>query len=143
MATTTPSSGNAGDPGTRGAPSPGASRPQFGQAFAGPLSVRWTALHDAAGVVAGLGGVACEPMAAPLRNFPAAMRDAGGWRRDLAEQGVQDLAAIMAPGLAALLAVRARGADAVPAALALWEEFRRARDTLLALAPPSGPLRAA
>lgn len=122
---------------------PGAMRPQFGQAPAGSLSVKWTALHDAANVVAGLGGIPAAAMPTRLRNFPAAMRDAGGWRRALAEQGVQDLAAFMEPGLSALLAVRARGADAAPAALALWEEFKLARDTLLSLTPPSAPVRAA
>jgi hypothetical protein len=139
--TTTPT--HPGLPGVNGPGSSAPARPRFGQASAGTLSVRWTALHDAASVVAELGGVAAGPMPAKSRNFPAAMRDAGGWRRELAELGVQDLAAMMEPGLAALLAVRARGADAVPAALALWEEFRRARDTLVALMPPSGPLRSA
>jgi hypothetical protein len=134
---------NQGAGGIKGGGPPGPPRPQFGQASAGTLSVRWTALHDAAAVVAGLSGLPAVQMPAGLRNFPAIMRDAGGWRRELAEQGVQDLAAIMEPGLAALLAVHARGADAVPAALALWAEFRHARDRLVALSLPSAPLRSA
>ena len=60
------------------------------------------------------------------------------WRRAMAEQGVDDLSAIMEPGLSALLAVRARGGDASAPAMTLWEEFLAARDALLALAPPQG-----
>ncbi len=56
----------------------------------------------------------------------------------MAEEGVEDVAAIMEPGLAALLAVHARGADAAPAALALWQEFLTARNALLTLQPSCG-----
>jgi hypothetical protein len=121
-----------------GATLPGAGRAGFGQASASALSMRWSALHDAASVVAALGGQVAAPMTAELRNFPLQMRDSGGWRRAMAEQGVEDIAAVMEPGLAALLAVRARGGDAVAAATALYVEFIRARDAMLALAPPGG-----
>ena len=100
------------------------------------MSMKWSALHDAAGVAAALAGQQAEAMAPEVRNFPATMRDAGGWRRELAEQGVEDLSAIMEPGLAALLSAHARGVSATSAALALWQEFNRARDALLALTPP-------
>ena len=125
---------------------PGAGRAQFGQASVSALSMKWSALHDAAGVVATLAGLAPAPMSAALRNFPAALRDAPGWRRTMAEQGVEDLTAIMEPGLSALLAVHARGVNPAAPALALWQEYVSARDALLALAPPPGtpgPLRAA
>ncbi len=115
----------------------GAGRNAFGQAAAnvsaGAMSMRWSALHDAAAAVAALAGVKPEPVGPGMRNFPVMVRDLGGWRRDLAERGVDDLAAIMEPGLAALLAVNARGGDARSAALALWTEFTAARDGLLAL----------
>ena len=110
------------------------------------MSMKWSALHDAAGVVALLAGIASEPMRPEVRNFPAVMRDAGGWRRSMAEQGIDDLSAIMEPGLAALLAVHARGASASAAALSLWQEFQVARAGLMALTPPpaaNGPLRSA
>jgi hypothetical protein len=116
---------------------PGAGRASFGQASVSAMSMKWSALHDAAGVVAMLAGVQAEVMTPAARNYPAAIRDAGGWRRDHAEQGVEDLAAIMEPGLAALLAVHARGADPGPAARSLYQEFRAARDALLALVPPA------
>jgi hypothetical protein len=44
----------------------------------------------------------------------------------------------MEPGLAALLAVSARGGNPAAAALALWQEFDAARAALLLLAPPPG-----
>lgn len=115
---------------------PTSGRPEFGQASASAMSMKWSALHDAAGVVATLAGLATEQMRTDVRNFPAVMRDAGGWRRNLAEQGIEDLTAVMEPGLAALLAVHARGVNPATAALALWQEFHAARAALLALTPP-------
>jgi hypothetical protein len=119
---------------------PGAGRAEFGQASASAMSMQWSALHDAAGIVAMLAGIAAEPMRPELRNFPAVIRDAGGWRRTRAEQGIDDLSAIMEPGLAALLAVNARGVNPASAALALWQEFQAARTALLSLTPPPGEL---
>ena len=127
-------------------PVPAAGRAQFGKASASAMSMKWSALHDAATAASMLAGVAAKPMTAEQRNFPAVMRDAGGWRRELAEQGIEDLNAIMEPGIAALLAVHARGVDPTAAASALWREFVTARDALFALAPPPGalgPLRTA
>ena len=115
---------------------PTSGRPEFGQASASAMSMKWSALHDAAGVVAMLAGLAAEPMRPEVRNFPALMRDSGGWRRNLAEQGIDDLSAVVEPGLAALLAVHARGINPATAALALWQEFCAARAALLALTPP-------
>lgn len=123
---------------------PGSGRAEFGQASASAMSMKWSALHDAAEVLAALAGIATEGMRADLRNFPAVMRDAGGWRRTMAEQGIDDLTAIIEPGIAALLAVNARGTSPASAALALWQEFQAARAALLTLIPPAGtmgPLR--
>lgn len=115
---------------------PTSGRPEFGQASASAMSMKWSALHDAVGVVGMLAGMAAETMRPDVRNFPAVMRDAGGWRRDRAEQGIDDLSAVMEPGLAALLAIHARGVNPATAALALWQEFHAARAALLALTPP-------
>lgn len=100
------------------------------------LSGKWAALHEAADVVGALAGLTEEAAAPEVRDFPVAVREAEGWRRALAEQGMEDLTAIMEPGLSALLAVRARGADGRAAAQALWREFQAARDSLLTLIPP-------
>ena len=115
---------------------PTSGRPEFGQASASVTSMKWSALHDAAGVVGTLAGLAPEAMRPEVRNYPALMRDVGGWRRDQAEQGIDDLSAVMEPGIAALLAIHARGVNPAAAALALWQEFHVARAALLALVPP-------
>ena len=117
---------------------PTSGRPEFGQASASAMSMKWSALHDAVNVVGMLAGLAAEPMRPEIRNFPAVMRDVGGWRRAQTEQGIDDLSAIMQPGLAALLAVHARGTNPAVPALALWQEFHAARAALLALVPPPG-----
>ena len=107
--------------------------------------MRWAALGDAGAVVATLAGLAPEPVENQSRNFPVLVREAAPWRRTLAENAVADLAAVMEPGIAALLAINARGADTRPAARALWQEYVRARAAIVALVPANraGPLRSA
>ena len=110
------------------------------------MSVQWAALQEAASAVAALAGLAAEKPTSQVRNFPALIRDAGGWRHELASNGVSDLAAMMTPGVKALLAVAARGQDPTAAALTLWREYHHARAALLALVPEQGrmgPLRKA
>lgn len=104
------------------------------------LSLQWTALQDAAAAVGALAGLAPERPGPHVRNFPALIRDAGGWRFDLAADLISDLTAMMRPGLAALLAVNARGQDATAAATTLWHEFHHARNAVLALVPEGGEL---
>jgi hypothetical protein len=119
---------------------PGAPPRAFGQSAASVSSLKWAALQDAANVVAGLAGLDPERTTSEIRNFPALIRDAAPWRRELAERGIEDMAAVMEPGIAALLGVNARGADPRAAALALWREFTDARSAVLALLPPSGAM---
>lgn len=97
---------------------------------------KWAVLHDAAGVVAALAGREAEGPGAGMPGLPALMRDAAAWRRDLAAQGIDDMTAMMQPGIAALLEVNAGGADPRPAAQALWREFASARAAVLALVGP-------
>jgi hypothetical protein len=118
----------------------GAVRPTFGQSPASASSLKWAALQDAANVVATLAGLELERTTAEIRNFPALIREAAAWRRELAERGIEDMAAVMEAGIAALLGVNARGADPRPAALALWREYIEARAAVLSLLPPSGRL---
>ena len=106
----------------------------------GNTGIRWAALSEAGSVVASLAGIEPEVADKQVRNFPALIRDCEDWRRELAIQGIEDLQAIMEPGLAALLAINARGTDCRPAALALWREFLSARAAVIGLLPPSGAL---
>ena len=117
--------------------SPRESASAFAKGAASATSMKWSALHDAAGVVAHLAGLQDERPGSDIRNFPAVIRDCDPWRREAAEKGIDDLAAIMEPGIAALLEVNARGAETQAPALALWREFHAARAALLALAPPA------
>ncbi|MBH5321331.1 hypothetical protein I5L03_01880 [Erythrobacter sp. JGD-13] len=109
-------------------------------ANASALSMRWAALSEAGKVVCMLAGQDAEPDDKRARNFPALIRDAEPWRRDLAKDGCADLAAIMEPGISALLAINARGADCTDAASALWSEYTAARASILDLLPPSGEM---
>lgn len=108
----------------------------FGHRPAGVIGTKWAVLHDAAAVVATLAGVEGEVMASELRDFPAAIHEAGGWRLARAMEALDDLSAIMESGLAALLALSTNGALSSAPAEALWEEFEVARAALLALLPP-------
>jgi hypothetical protein len=117
-----------------------ASRAAFGQSAPGASSLRWAALQDAAKVIAALAGIEPELPTPEIRNFPALMREAEPWRRELAERGIEDMTAVLEPGITALLGVNARGASPRPAALALWRELTEARSAVLALLPPSGAL---
>jgi len=47
--------------------------------------------------------------------------------------GIEDLAAVMQPGLRALLSLTAQGQDTTAAALTLWREFHTARTAILDL----------
>ena len=102
--------------------------------------MKWAALNDAGALVAQLAGQQPDKPSPTSRSFPAVIRDAGGWRYEAACKGIEDLAAMMEPGLAALLAVNARGANAAAPANALWREYCAAKQALLALAPPAGAM---
>ena len=102
------------------------------------LSVQWTALQDAAAAVGALAGLAPESATPQIRNFPALIKDIGGWRFDVAADMIGDISAMMRPGLTALLAVNARGQDATAAAMTLWREYHHARSAVLALVPENG-----
>lgn len=106
-----------------------------------PLALKWTALHAAAEVVASLAGRAVDPLPMATQAFTPAVEHAGGWRLELARQGIDDIAAIMEPGLSALIAVRAQGGDPQAAADALWREFDQARRAVLALIHAAQELR--
>jgi hypothetical protein len=103
------------------------------------IAGKWAALHEAATVVAALAGIAAEPRPDGL---PQALHAASAPARAAADQAVDDLAAIMEPGLAALIAVHGGGRDPAAPAQALWREFVAARDGLLALLA-AGPTRRA
>jgi hypothetical protein len=111
--------------------------PSFAAASAADdtIAMRWHAVLDAANVVAVLAGHEPEKMTPETVGFPARIALAEEWRRQRAENGIADLAAVLEPGLAALLSINSRGSDPKPAAVALWREFTAARAAVLALVP--------
>lgn len=122
---------------------PGSGRAQFGQGAANAISMKWSALHDAAETVALLAGLDGKAMTQEVRTFPNTLRNASPALRELVETSVADLAAMMEPGLSALIAAHARGAHPQAAAGVLWQEFLDARNAVMTLAAsrtPAAPL---
>lgn len=75
-----------------------------------------------------------EELSGDLARFPQDIAAIGGARLALAQDALNDIDAMLQPGLCALRAIAARGQDATAPALALWREFHAARSALLALA---------
>lgn len=64
---------------------------------------------------------------------------AGAEQRALAAQGIEDIAAMLDAGMAALETLAARGQDASAPALALWVEYHAARSAIASiLGAPAG-----
>jgi len=99
------------------------------------LNDTWMALHEAAAVAAAIAEVDVPAMSERVRSFASAVDATGDWRRSIIEQGIEDLSAVMQPGLSALLAAHRRGGQPQAAAASLWREFVTARDAMLALVP--------
>jgi len=97
---------------------------------------KWAALHDSADILAALAGVEPGPETVVL-NLRAMMRGAAPWQHEMAERGIDDVAAALQPGLYALRSIEARGADTTAAARGLWREFTEARAAILALSSPA------
>jgi len=122
--------------GFEGATGRGLAPASLDEGAAAALRRKWLVLHEAARAVAGIAGVGVEPLRGEAERFPALICETGGWRCELARQGIDDISAMLEPGLSALLAACSRGADCAAPAKALWREFVLARDAVLALAPP-------
>ena len=99
----------------------------------GMLEEQWNAVRDAAGAVAMLAGIAHDEAPTQEAEFSALVQRQTEWKLALAEQGVADLAAIMQPGVQALLSIHAAGQSAQAPAQILWNQFALARDGLLTL----------
>ncbi len=93
----------------------------------------WQRLHDQAGEVAELAGISREKFEGEIAAFPGHLCDAGEAAQELAWQGIEDIDAMLQPGLTALRTITARGQDASVPALALWREFHCARAAILRL----------
>jgi hypothetical protein len=105
-------------------------RPASGPAA---LVAQWEALHSSAARLGEMAQIAPE---APIPAFAQMVETAQPWQCTLAAQGLDDIAALLASGLAALGTLAARGQDTAAPALALWREFHAARASVLAALNP-------
>ncbi|MEL6531221.1 MAG: hypothetical protein AAFQ27_14785 [Pseudomonadota bacterium] len=102
----------------------------------GSLAQRWEDLNATAVQLAMAADLAPERTDARIARFPAMVGNAHEWQRELAWQGLEDIDAMMRPGLSALSTLSDRGHDATAPALALWREFYRAREAVVSLVDP-------
>ena len=102
----------------------------------GSLAQRWEDLHTSAAQLAKVAAISPENFDGELAAFPAMLGEASEWQRELAWQGIEDIDAMMSPGLTALQTLTARGQDASAPALTLWREFHHARQSVLGLVRP-------
>ena len=105
-------------------------------ALAGDLAARWDAVHEAAYAVGRLAQLSREDWDETIAGLPQRAMQAGGAECELVARSVDDLAAVMEPGLRALLSLTAKGRDTTAAALTLWREFHCARTAILSLVEP-------
>ncbi|MDG5748000.1 hypothetical protein P8Q88_07385 [Qipengyuania sp. XHP0207] len=97
------------------------------------LANRWDAVHEAATAVAGLAQLGREESSAEIASLPIRAAQQEDRAYELVANGIDDLAAVMQPGLRALLSLTASGKDTTAAAMTLWREFHVARAAILAL----------
>ena len=107
------------------------------------IAARWDGLHACAADIARMAGIAAEKPDDAVRRFIDRFEAASEWQRTMASQGIDDIAAMLRPGLAALNTIVQRGGDTSAAALALWHEFHHARSAVLALVEPRETAEAA
>ena len=113
---------------------PSADAPHRGGAEPDALAGQWAAVHEAAKAVANLAQLGEEEPDDEVRSLPDRAARLSKIRRELVASGVDDLAAVLQPGMRALIALTAKGQDTTSAALTLWREFHTARSAILSLA---------
>lgn len=96
----------------------------------------WERVHAMADAIGRLGQLGKERPSAEIAAFPANLAQAPEWRAGLATRALADLEAVLRPGTQALVTIEAEGRDPVAAAVALWQEFYRARQGILDLVLP-------
>ncbi|MFA6218633.1 MAG: hypothetical protein WC692_02525 [Erythrobacter sp.] len=97
------------------------------------LANQWDAVHEAAAAVGHLAQLGREHIGEEIVSLPLRAAEKGGRHYEMVARGIDDLAAVMQPGLRALLSLTAQGQDTTAAALTLWREFHTARSAILSL----------
>ncbi|MFN4037898.1 MAG: hypothetical protein ACK4IB_01055 [Erythrobacter sp.] len=97
------------------------------------MIARWHAIHSGMLRLAALAELAEANACIAAPDFIAALEQANDWQRELAWQGVEDIAAMLDAGMSALAVLESRGiAPRIPA-LTLWQEVDAAQRSLLAM----------
>jgi len=107
------------------------------QPLAEGLAQKWEELHSVAAELATMADLAPETFDERLAAFPMMLDEASEWQRQMAGQGIEDIDAMMRPGLTAIATITQRGADFQAPAMTLWREFHHAREAVLALVQPA------
>ncbi len=97
------------------------------------MAKRWDDLHARAGELAELAAISHKPFNSDLPRFAEDLATASDRQRRLAGQAIEDIGAIMKPGLTALRTIAVRDQDTTAPAIALWREFQSARESVLAI----------
>ena len=106
------------------------------------LTRKWAALHDSAANVAAIADLATKHDHTQANELISKLAQASDWQCRLAADAIDDIDAMMQPGLTALRTLTGRGQDAVAPALALWREFYSAREAVLAMLDNTAPAAA-
>lgn len=96
------------------------------------LAKRWGELHTSAAELAQHAGLAPDHTVPDSTTFENALKNSQQWQQEAVWQGIEDIDAMMQPGLTALKTIASRGQDTAAPALALWREFHFAREAVLA-----------
>lgn len=97
------------------------------------LQTQWQNVHEAAEAIGRLARLAPDVPSVQVLDLPRRAAELGERRYELVARGIDDLAAVLQPGLRALLALSAQGRDPTVAALTLAREFLTARQALVDL----------
>ena len=100
------------------------------------LAQRWQELHERVARLAAVADLVPEFPETDTINLPAKLNEANQWQRELAWQGIEDIQAMMQPGLTALGTIKARGQNIEAPARSLQREFHAARRTIVATLEP-------
>jgi len=98
------------------------------------MSSRWRDMHQQANDLAELAGLAHEPFGGAIARFDKGVTGLPQRESELVWQAIEDVDAMLEPGMRALVKISQRGQDVTAPALALWREYYNARAAILRLA---------
>ncbi|MFN2099425.1 hypothetical protein [Altererythrobacter sp. MF3-039] len=93
----------------------------------------WKTIHDKAHEVALLGQLGSERLDNRVIGFIDKAKASPAFRQALIWRAIEDISAMLAPGLSALQQIETEGRDPTAAAVTLWREFFKARSAVLDL----------